>query len=142
MDYLNQLEKILESKYRLLSIESYDTDRVLDLFVQLSRFSNKAFYLGSPDQGLHRVGASHITIPRTQTATEQLEHINNSKHFGIFILRNFEEQLDDKKNIALLKEIATGEHAKVVILLSEYLEIPRALKPYVLRSKHQLKQTG
>ncbi len=142
MDYLNQLEKILESKYRLLSIESYDTDRVLDLFVQLSRFSNKAFYLGKPDQGLHRVGASHITIPRTQTATEQLEHINSSKHFGIFILRNFEEKLDDKKNIALLKEIATGENAKVVVLLSEYLEIPRVLKPYVLRSKHQLKQTG
>lgn len=142
MDYLNQLEKILESKYRLLSIESYDTERVLDLFVQLSRFSTKAFYLGKPNQGMHRVGASHITIPRTQSAAEQLEHIKGSKHFGIFILRDYEDELADKKNIALLKEIATGENPKVVVLLSEYLEIPRVLKPYMLRSKHQLKETG
>jgi len=110
MDYLHQLEKILESKYRIITIESYDTDRVLDLFIQVSRFSNKAFY--------------------------------NAKHYGVYILRDFDEELEKKPNIALLKEIATGSTPKVVILLSEYLNIPRELKPYVLRSKHQLKKAG
>lgn len=142
MDYLHQLEKILESKYRIITIESYDTDRVLDLFIQVSRFSNKAFYQAPPDEGMRRIGADHIVIPRTQSGTEKLKYIANAKHYGVYILRDFDEELENKANIALLKEIATGSTPKVVILLSEYLNIPRELKPYVLRSKHQLKKAG
>ena len=142
MDYLNHLEKMLESKYRLISIESYDTERVLDLFLQLSRFSNKAFYVASPNQGMHRTGASHITIPRTQSTKEQLQYIDGSKHYGVFIIRDIGDELENPKIIELLKNIATGEKPKVVILLSEYLDIPRQLKPYILRSKHQLKESA
>lgn len=142
MDYLNQLEKILESKYRLISIESYDTERVLDLFLQLSRFSNKAFYLANPNEGMSRMGASHITIPRTQSIKEQLEYIEASKHYGVFIIRDIGEELENSKNITLLINIATSSTPKVVILLSEYLDVPRQLKPYILRSKHQLKASA
>ncbi len=142
MDYLQHLEKILESKYRLVTIESYDTDRVHDLFVQLSRFSNKAYYVARPNEGMHRIGASHITIPRTQTTAEQLEHIVKSKHYGIYILRDYSEALSEKKTLALLKEIATSSKPKCVVLLSEYIDLPRELKPFTLRSKHQLKQAG
>lgn len=142
MDYLNHLEDIIESKYRIVSIESYETDRVLDLFVQISRFSNKAIYLGKPDHGMHRIGAAHITIPRSQTAREQLEHIKNSNHYGLYILRDYGEDLDDAGNIELLKKIATDDKPKNVVLLSEYIDLPRELKPYTLRSKHQLKQAS
>ena len=142
MDYLNQLEKILESKYRLISIESYDTERVLDLFLQLSRYSNKAFYLANPNEGMTRMGASHITIPRTQSVKEQLEHVEASKHYGVFIIRDIGEDLENSKNISALKNIATSSTPKVVILLSEYLDIPRQLKPYILRSKHELKASA
>ena len=142
MDYLNQLEKILESKYRLISIESYDTERVLDLYLQLSRFSNKAFYLANPHEGMSRMGASHITIPRTQSIKEQLEYIEASKHYGVFIIRDIGEELENSKNITLLINIATSSTPKVVILLSEYLDVPRPLKPYILRSKHQLKASA
>lgn len=140
MEYLNQLEKILDSKYRLVTIETYDTDRVVDLFTQLSRFSSKAFYMAVPEQGMHRLGASHIIIPRTQTAKDQLSHIDNTRHFGIYILRDFNYALDEKKNIEQLKKIASGPDPKVVILLSEFVDLPKELKPFTLRSKHQLKR--
>jgi len=139
MDYLGQLEKILESKYRLVTMETYDTDRVVDLFTQLSRFSNKAFYMSQPNEGMHRLGAAHITIPRTQTAREQLDHIENTRHFGIYILRDFNYALDEKNIIAQLRDIATSPDPKVIIFLSEFVDLPKELKPYTLRSKHQLK---
>ena len=142
MDYLNHLEKILESRYHLISIESYDTERVLDLFLQLSRFSNKAFYQASANEGMQRIGTSHITIPRTQNTKEQLEHIEASKHYGVFIIRDIGDELENPQIIKLLKNIATGDKPKVVILLSEYLDLPRQLKPYILRSKHQLKESA
>jgi len=139
MDYLQHLEKILESKYRLVTIETYDTDRVHDLFVQLSRFSNKAYYVARPDAGMHRIGASHITIPRTGSAKEQLEHINKNKHYGLYILRDFSDSIQDKENIELFKQIGTSHDPKCVVILSEYIDLPRVLKPYTLRSKHQMK---
>lgn len=140
MNYLTQLEQMLESGYRILSIETYDTDRVADLFTQLSRFSNKAYYLSSPKSSMYRIGASHIAIPRTQNAKDLLEHIDGSQHFGVFILRDFGQSLEETENVKLLHKIATSDIDKVVLLLSESIELPKALKPYTLRSKHQMKK--
>ncbi len=140
MNYLTQLEQMLESGYRLVSIETYDTDRVSDLFTQLSRFSNKAYYMSTPKASMYRIGASHIAIPRTQDTSDLLDHIDGSQHFGVFILRDFNHALEDKENVKLLHKIVTGSVDKVVLLLSESIELPAALKPYTLRSKHQMKK--
>ena len=142
MNYLDQLDQMLDANFRLVSIETYDPERVTDLFTQLSRFSNKAFYLWQPDTGLHRIGASHITIPRTSSARELMTHIEGSKHFGVYILRDFNKSLEDDKNIQSLMKIASGDISKVVVLLSDFIDLPKGLKPFTLRSKHQMRQAG
>ena len=142
MNYLDQLDQMLDANFRIVSIETYDPERVTDLFTQLSRFSNKAFYLWQPTQALHRIGASHITIPRTSTARELLTHIESSKHFGVYILRDFNQSLEDEKNIQALMKIASGDVSKVVVLLSDFIDLPKGLKPFTLRSKHQMRQAG
>jgi len=142
MNYLDQLDQMLDANFRIVSIETYDPERVTDLFTQLSRFSNKAFYLWQSSQGLHRIGASHITIPRTGSAREILSHIDSSKHFGVYILRDFNQAMEDEKNIQSLMKIASGDVNKVVVLLSDFIDLPKALKPFTLRSKHQMRQAG
>jgi len=142
MNYLDQLDQMLDANFRLISIETYDPDRVTDLFTQLSRFSNKAFYYWENVQGLHRIGASHIKIPRTGPENELLAHIEGSKHFGVYILRDFNEALENEKNIQNLMKIASGDINKVVVLLGDYVNLPKALVPFTLRSKHQMRQAG
>jgi len=142
MNYLDQLDQMLDANFRIVSIETYDPERVTDLFTQLSRFSNKAFYLWQGEQGLHRIGAAHITIPRTSTARELLTHIDASKHFGVYVLRDFNSSLEDDKNIQALMKIASGDVDKVVVLLSDFIDLPKGLKPFTLRSKHQMRQAG
>lgn len=142
MTYLQQLEKMLEMKHRLISIETDDPERVADLFTDLCRFSSKAFYLSQNFEGLHRIGAAHITIPRTQTPKDILEHIDAVNHYGVYILRDFSSAMEDPGVIALLKRILAGETEKVIVLLGEYIDIPKDLKPYVMRSKHQMKKTA
>ena len=142
MNYLDQLDQMLDANFRLVSIETYDPERDTDLFTQLSRFSNKAFYLWEASQGLHRIGASHIKIPRTIEAHELLTHIESSKHFGVYILRDFNPALENDKNIQALMRIASGEIDKVVVLLSDFIDLPKGLKPFTLRSKHQMRQAG
>jgi len=142
MNYLNQLEKMLESGYRIITMESYEVDRVCDLLLELSRFSNKSYYLAKPEQPMHRLGASHIGIPRTNTPEDVMEHIEASQHFGIFVLRNYTEILDDSDLVEDLINIATGDVHKVVLMISEHIKVPKELKPYVARSQHQMKDTG
>ncbi len=142
MNYLDQLDQMLDANFRIVSIETYDPDRVTDLFTQLSRFSNKAFYMWEDKEGLHRIGASHIKIPRTSPSKEVLNHIEGSKHFGVYILRDFNDALEDEKNIQYLMKIASGDINKVVVLLSDFINLPKALKPFTLRSKHQMRQAG
>ena len=140
MNYLDQLDQMLDANFRIVSIETYDPERVATLFTQLSRFSNKAFYLWDEAEGLHRIGASHIKIPRTATARELLAHIESSKHFGVYILRDFNGPLADEKHIQQLLKIASGDVNKVVVLLSDFIDLPKSLKPFTLRSKHQMRQ--
>lgn len=142
MNYLDQLEQMLDANYRLVSIETYDPERVNDLFTQLSRFSNKAFYYWEQEAGLHRIGAAHIKIPRTIIPRELLDHIDNCKHFGVYILRDFNEALTDEKHVQRLLKIASGDVNKVVVFLSDFIDLPQALKPFTLRSKHQMRQAG
>ncbi len=140
MNYLDQLDQMLDANFRIVSIETYDPERVTELFTQLSRFSNKAFYLWENGQGLHRIGASHIKIPRTSDPRELLNHIESSKHFGVYILRDFNDELEKDKNIQSLLKIASGDVSKVVVLLADFINLPKALKPFTMRSKHQMRQ--
>ena len=142
MNYLDQLDQMLDANFRLVSIETYEPERVVELFTQLSRFSNKAFYVWETGAGLHRIGASHIKIPRTIVPKELLDHIDGCKHFGVFILREFNKALGDEKVVQSLMHIASGDINKVVVLLSDYIDLPAPLKPFTLRSKHQMRQTG
>ena len=142
MEYLNQLEKMLESGHRIIAMESYEVDRICNLLLELSRFSTKSYYMVQPDQGMYRLGTSHISIPHTQKAEDVLQHIDATQHYGIFILRDYAEILKDKELVEDLINIATGDTNKVVVLIAEHIELPKELKPFTLRSKHQMKDTG
>ena len=142
MEYINQLEKMLESGHRIITMESYEVDRVCDLFLELSRFSSKPYYLAQPEQPMHRLGASHIGIPKTNKPADLMEHIEASQHFGVYILRNYTEILEDDDLIEDFISIATGDKHKVVVMIAEHIKLPNQLKPYAVLSKHQMKNTG
>ena len=142
MEYLSQLEKMLESGHRIITMETYEVDRICDLLLELSRFSPKPYYLAQPEQPMYRLGASHIGIPRTKTPEDLMEHIEASQHFGIYIVRDYTEILDKEDLVEDLINIATGDTHKVVVMVAENITLPDQLRPYVVRSKHQMKETG
>ena len=75
------------------------------------------------------------------TKSEQ-QHIEASQHFGIYIVRDYTEILDKEDLVEDLISIATGDAHKVVVMVAEHITLPEQLKPYVVRSKHQMKETG
>jgi len=139
MNYLDQLDNMFDAQYRLITIETYDPERVEELIGQLSRFSNKAYYLSKPEHGLVRIGASHIEIPRTKLPAELLNHILDARHFGIYILSDFHAALAEQSIVNLMHEIINSDINKVVVLLGQEIELPDSLLPFTMRSKHQVK---
>lgn len=142
MEYVAQLEKMLESGHRIIMMETYEVDRVCDLLLELSRFSTKPYYLAQPEQSMHRLGASHIGIPRTNKPEDLMEHIEASQHFGIYILRNYTEILEEDDMVEDLISVATGDSHKVVVMIAEHIRVPTQLAPFTVRSKHQMKETA
>ncbi len=140
-EYLNPIEKMLDSGYRIITMESYEVDHVCDLFLELSRHSKKPFYLAQPEQPLFRLGASHISIPKTKLPEDLMEHIESSQHFGIYILRNYTEILEDEDMVEDLINIAMGDTHKILVMVAEHIKLPTALKRYTVESKHQRKET-
>ena len=139
-EYLNPIEKMLDSGYRIITMESYEVDHVCDLFLELSRFSKKPFYLAQPEQPLFRLGASHILIPKTELAEDLMEYIESNQHFGIYILRSYTEILDDEDMVEDLINIAMGDTHKIIVMVAEYIKLPAELKRYAIQSKHQRKE--
>lgn len=142
MEHLNQLNQLLESGHRIIAIETQEVEHVCDLLLELSRFSAKPYYTASPQQAMYRAGVSHIAIPRTQTISGLLQHIEASKHFASFILCDYADILQYSDAIKLLTNIATAETHKVVIIVANNFTIPEKLKPFVVRSKHRKKNAG
>ena len=142
MEYLNKLEKIIESGHRLITIESGEVERVCDLFLELSRFSTKPYYIAQPEEAMYRLGVSHIGIPRTQTAAGLIENIEASKHFGIYILRRYNTIFESDELVKKIINITTADTHKIIIMVAENILVPRKLAPFVVRSKHKMKQAS
>lgn len=142
MENLTQLEKMLESNHRIITMETYEVERVCDLLLEISRFSSKPYYLAQPEQPMYRLGASHIGIPKTKTPEDLMEHIEATQYFGIYILRDYTEILDDEDLVEDLINIATSETHKIVVIVAEHITLPTELAPYAVRSIHQMKETG
>lgn len=142
MDYLEQLDNMFDAKYRLVTIETEDAHRVQNMISQMSRFSNKAYYHSRPGQGMYRFGASHIEIPRTSEPKDLLSHIEISRHFGVYVLEDFHPALENKQIVNQLLEIIKGDIDKVVVLLSDHIDLPKELKPFTLRSKHKMREAS
>lgn len=142
MQHLDQLKKLLESGHRLITIETEEVDHVCDLLLELSRFSKKPYYMASPHQAMYRAGVSHIGIPRTQTSSGLIQHIEASKHFASFILCDYADIFESNEAVKLLTRIASAETQKVVIMVAQSFTIPEKLQPFVVRSKHKKKNTA
>jgi hypothetical protein len=131
---LQVIEKLVNSAPALVSFETADAARALDLFKSLSLTHESPFYQWSLEDGLHRLGASHIIIPRTRQPEHLLEYINSLQHPGIFLLPSFAEVLNSKVLLSQFKKtLAVSSKDKILVLIDETISLPEELSPFTQR---------
>jgi|SRR5690625_2770447 len=93
MNDKKNLEKIIESDQRVAVIETTDPLDLTAYMKRLTLTTGRAVYDWSAEHGLYRLGIEHIFIPRTRTPADVLSYITSSRHYGIYLLRDFDETL-------------------------------------------------
>jgi len=141
---LDSINKLTEQNYPIVYFETLQNVHIVELFKNLSLASSKAIYHWQPETGMYRMDAKHIMIPRTVEPEDLLKTIHSMAHFGVFVLSNFSEYIQDRKIIDLLKKISSmhSVNPKMVILLGSKMDIPGDLRPSVAHIRHTLRASG
>jgi len=124
------LELLIHGHIPIITIETHEENRALDLIIKASRREFLPTFKWTVTDGLQRMDLSldpqrHVSDPQ-----DGLKHIKSSALQGIYILLDFDPYLKDPVNIRLLKEIAMtfdGDKGKI-ILLSHQLNLPDNLQ--------------
>ncbi len=125
------LELLIHGHVPIITIETHEESRALDLIINASRKDFLPTFKWTVTDGLQRLDLSldpqrHVSDPQ-----DGLKHIKSSALQGVYILLDFEPYLQDPVNIRLLKEISMifdGNKGKL-ILLSHQLKLPGNLRP-------------
>jgi len=138
---LERINKLTEQSYPIVYFETLRSVHIVELFKNLALSSSKAIYHWQPDTGMYRMDANHIMIPRTIDPEDVLTTINSMAHFGVFVLTSFDEHIQDRKIVNILKQVSNTHRAnpKMIILLGSKLDIPGDLRPSVAHIRHTMR---
>lgn len=121
------LEKLISTGYKLIAVETDSPEKTISDFRPLVR-EGKAIYVWENDTGLTRLEAAHIKIPNTKTPEMVLNHIKQSKLYGIYLLVGFSKEMLKPALLNAFEQIATdSNHNKVVIFIDSYFNYPQKL---------------
>lgn len=126
------LEKLILTGYKLIALETDSPEQTINDFRPLVRES-KAIYLWEKNTGLSRMEASHINIPNTKTPEMVLNHIKQSKLYGIYLLIGFNSDLAKPGIQSTLHQIADDTSSnKVIIFIDNNFNYPHKLMSKLL----------
>lgn len=126
------LEILLATDYKLIALETDSKEKTVNDFRPLVR-EGKAIYIWENNQGLSRMEASHIHIPNTKTPEMVLNHIRQSKLYGVYLLLGFNKDLARPALQATLNQIAGDvESHKTVIFIDNQFNYPHKLMSKLL----------
>lgn len=126
------LEKLIATNYKLIALETDSPEQTVIDFRPLVR-QGKAIYVWENRSGLSRLEASHINIPNTQTPEMVLNHIKQSKLYGIFLLVGFNKEVARPAFLNTFEQIAeAGNQKKVVFFIDSHFDYPQKLMSKLL----------
>ena len=126
------LEKLIATGYKLIALETNFPEKSMNDFRPLVR-EGKAIYSWEKDSGLRRMEASHISIPNTQSPEMVINHIQQSKHYGVYLLVGFNKALNQFNLHPLVNQfIADKKNKKVIIFIDSHFDYPNSLIKNIL----------
>jgi hypothetical protein len=134
---LKDLRLLIQSRYPLLYVESYDEERLEQRLVRVCRELRLAFFTWSVNQGLH--GEETYALDETRQPAKLLEQIRARRGPALYLLRDFHPYLAEPAIVRALREVAQEPgHLVTLVLCSPAIELPVELRKLAARYRLQL----
>ena len=121
-------ERILAAPAGLILLEGCDSPALVEQFRAIVRRSGQAVYLWQPGLGLSSLRDAHARVPDAQRLGQALRYMQQSMHFGVYVLQELELPLA-AADLTLLRQLAraTTGHLRRVVLLNAPLALVEQL---------------
>jgi ATPase family protein associated with various cellular activities (AAA)/AAA+ lid domain-containing protein len=134
---LKDLRLLIQSRYPLLYVESYDEERLEQRLVRVCRELRIPFFTWSVSQGLH--GEDTYSLDETRQPVKLLEQIRAQRGPALYLLRDFHPYLSEPALVRALREVAQESgHLVTLVLCSPAIELPMELRKLAARYRLQL----
>lgn len=131
MDAVRILQRIIESDYPMAAFQTSEPERVLGTFKRLTMTTGQAIYHWQPDNGLYRLGAEHILIPRTRAPSDVLSYIAAARHYGVYLMEGFETALTRVSVQRQIQQITASDDGirRLMLFMGDQINLPESLRP-------------
>lgn len=135
---IHDLGLVLDSKVKLILIESWDEPRVLETLTGLAVKRGLGLYTWSVTEGLQRLGFGGEALGEgaTQEPEAALRLIKADPQANLYVLCDLHPFLaDNPRLVRLLKELAMRDtpHAPTLVLVSHACKLPPEVQRYAAR---------
>lgn len=134
------LERLLSARGCLVALEDADSEALIGQFRTLVRRTGQTIYLWSPEEGLGNLREEHADVVANPRLGHVLRYIQQSNHFGVYLLRRLPLPLA-APDVALLRQLArtpTG-HVRRIVLLDAPASLVEGLSDVIVRLSCQVK---
>jgi len=131
----NDLRMLIKSRNPIITIETHEEKRAMELITQLAIHFNKPIFGWDRVDGIKRIDLAHdlAEIEDSKEPLAALKHIKSVQRPGIFILCDFHPYFENEpKIVRLVKEIAIEHHKKshTLIFVSHQIDLPAEVKRF------------
>ncbi|HEU4669709.1 MAG TPA: hypothetical protein VFR91_03285 [Dyella sp.] len=127
-------ERILSAPGGLIALEGGDMAALVQDFRAIARHSGQAVYLWQPDVGLGSLRDAHARVPGCQRLGNALRYMQQSMHFGVYLMSGIELPLS-AMDATLLRQLsrAPSGHLRRVVLLDPPVALVEHLGEAIVR---------
>lgn len=134
---IRDLVLVLESRLRLIVIESWDERRVLETLTGLAVSRGLVMHVWSTTEGLRHLafGGEALDAGESCVAEVALKKVKHDPLGNLYVFCDLHPFLDEPRLVRLLKEIAMaqGPSAPTLVLVSHALKLPAEVQRYAAR---------
>ncbi|AOE83224.1 AAA family ATPase [Pseudomonas sp. TCU-HL1] len=135
---IHDLGLVLDSRVKLILIESWDERRVLETLTSLAVKRGLGLFTWAVSEGLQRLGFGGESLGEgdSRDAETALKLIKADPQLSLYVMCDLHPFLNDNpKVVRLLKEVAMaeGNHKPTLVLVSHALKLPPEVQRYAAR---------
>lgn len=126
-------DRVLAAATGVVAVHSENAETLIERFRDIARHTGQAVYQWQPGQGLSSLRDAHARVPDAQRLGQALRYMQQSMHFGVYVLQQLELPMA-AADLTLLRRLARAStpHLRRVVLLNAPLALVEQLSDAIV----------